>query len=148
MLFSWLRWSFSLILELNLPPQSNEHPSRERQNTHGGLERSQRSSHTAHGLALLASAPLAVCAFVICMFVDVCHTSHVQHAVISVYIPEHVSFLYTGYVCFCTVCAKCRWMWLRQIFTELKSYSAFYVCMHGSWSEQIWVFDFILGSPC
>lgn len=32
---------------------------------------------------------------------------------------------------------KCRWMWLRRIFTGLKSYSAFYVCLHSSWSEEI-----------
>lgn len=57
MLFSRLRWSFSLILELNLPPQNTEHPSRERQNTHGGLQRSQKSFHTAHRLTRSASHP-------------------------------------------------------------------------------------------
>lgn len=29
------------------------------------------------------------------------------------------------HICSCAVRAKCRWMWLRQIFTELKSYYAF-----------------------
>lgn len=43
----------------------------------------------------------------------------------------------TMYICFCALRAKCRWMWLRQIFTELKSHSAFFVCMRSSWSEEI-----------
>lgn len=50
----------------------------------------------------------------------------------------------TIYICFCALRAECRWMWLRQIFTELKSYSAFYVCMHSSWSK-LWCFHFIFG---
>lgn len=146
MLFSWLRWSFSLILELKLPPQSNEHPSRERQNTHGGQERSQKSSHTARGLTGSASTPWAARTFVICMFVDIlygtlcvtcaarCDRYLYSYLSLCVYVPLNImhTWLY--------VHERCRWMWLRQIFTELQSNCSF-LCVHA---KQLVAGDFIL----
>lgn len=137
MLFSWLRWNFSLILELNLPPQNNQHPSRERQNTHSGLQGAPKSSHTTHRHAPSAATPLAARASVICMIVDV---GTMEKACCAIYIiSKHVSLwvfvsdvhtrahAFTVVSCVPSV-GGCAW----EIFTELQSYSAHYVCRSSS----------------
>lgn len=115
MLFSWLRRSFLLILHLNLPPQKQPASLAEKDNnTHGGLETSQKSSHTAHGLAGSASPSPCLC--------DV----HVCRCVIHVRFVVSLELLYLWRF----IRAECGWMWLTRIVPGFQSHLWLF-CVHA-----------------
>lgn len=147
MLFSWLRWSFSLILELNLPPQKQraslagktKHPRWAR-------EISDELSHSSwtHWLCI---HPLS-CAYICDLHVyDTLHvtcgarSNRCLYSCLSLcmYVPLNIMH---AWLC---MHDECRWMWLDRYSQNHNHIAVFMCACKAVGCRRCTVWDFILG---